>query len=242
MRGSRRVLGGEAPPDRVAALVIGARGAAAEQAGGAGGVRHRRDRVDGVRDAGDLGRVGAGRGDGRARLPGADLDRGHRAPGDRDRELPPDALRVSERRRLVHREPREPRDGRFARRGRIVDGRLHAHRGGVDRGGSRRHHLGGAVAARRRGRARTHPARTHRGREPARGPRVGPAVRSADVHVHRDDDAARRRRAVPGRDRLARPASRRPARRWRTSREARRCSPARPRSCCCARSRPARSR
>ena len=53
--------------------------------------------------------------------------------------------RLSQRRRLLHREPREPRHGRLAPRGGIVDGRLHAHRCGVDRGRRRRDHLGDPV-------------------------------------------------------------------------------------------------
>ena len=93
----------------------------------------------------------------------------------------------------------------------VADGRLHAHGGGVDRGRRRRDHVGGRQ-----------PLRGHevelclvllaliavanlRGRA-----RVGAAVRAADVHLHRDDDAARRRGTDRGRDRVARPAPDRP--------------------------------
>ena len=51
-------------------------------------------------------------------------------------------------------------------------------------------------------------ARTDRGGEPARGARVGPALRAADVPVHRDDDVARRVGPAPRRARRPRAAPR----------------------------------
>ena len=190
VRGSCRVLGAEAAADRIAARIGGAGGAASAQARGAGRLRDGCDRVDCVCVAGDPGRAGAGRGDGGARLPRADLAGRDRVVGDRDRELSPDAVRLSERRRFVHREPREPRYGNVARRGGGADGRLHADGVGVDRGRRRGDHVGDRAAARTRGRALARLARADRRGEPARRPGVGPTVRAADLPLHRDDEPA----------------------------------------------------
>src|SRR4029453_7078069 len=101
----------------------------------------RRDRVDRLRDPGDPGGAGPGGGHGRARIPGADLPARRGAAGHRGPELPADAVRVSERRRLVHREPREPRDEPVARGRRVLAGRLHPDGLGVGRSRRRRDHL-----------------------------------------------------------------------------------------------------
>ena len=53
---------------------------------------------------------------------------------DRDRLVPAGDLRLPERRRRVRREQGEHRRDRVARRGRVADGRLRAHRRGVDLG------------------------------------------------------------------------------------------------------------
>ena len=98
-----------------------------------------------------------------------DLDR-RRAPArDRRDVVPADDLRLPEWRRLVRRQPREPRREPVARRGRVVARRLHPDRRGVDLGRCRRHHLDPAVRRARRpprrARARADPA--HHAREPA---------------------------------------------------------------------------
>ena len=60
---------------------------------------------------------------------------------DRRHVVPPDDLRLPERRRLLRRQPREPRREPVARRRRVAARRLHPHRRGVDLGRRRRHRL-----------------------------------------------------------------------------------------------------
>ena len=55
--------------------------------------------------------------------------------------VPADDLRLPERRRLLHRQPREPRREPVARRRRVAARRLHPHRRGVGLLRRRRHHL-----------------------------------------------------------------------------------------------------
>ena len=123
----------------------------------------------------------------RARALEARADRDHGRDPARDRRdvVPPDDLRLSERRRLLHRQPREPRRDAVARRGRVAARRLHPHGGGVDLGRRRRHHLDPAVRepreAPRRGLLRDHPL--HHARQPARHQGVGPPVRVPDVRA-----------------------------------------------------------
>ena len=119
---------------------------------------------------------------------GPDLDRGRGPARDRRDVVPPDDLRLSERRRLVHRQPREPRREPVARRGRVAARRLHPHGRGVDLGRRRRDHLDPAV----RGRSTKHRVAlclaiivVHHAREPARHQGVGPPVRVPDVPLHR---------------------------------------------------------
>ena len=57
---------------------------------------------------------------------------------DRRHVVPPDDLRLPERRRQLHRESREPRRDPVARRRRVAARRLHPHRCGVDLGRCRR--------------------------------------------------------------------------------------------------------
>ena len=110
----------------------------------AGGVLVGRHLVDGVRDRGDPVRhwpsaARASPSGSRSSCPIAIVV----ADPARDRRhvVPPDDLRLPERRRLLHREPREPRRVPVARRRRLAAGRLHPHRRGVDLGRRRRHHL-----------------------------------------------------------------------------------------------------
>ena len=70
--------------------------------------------------------------------------------GDRYGELSPDALCLPERRRLVHRELREPRYRRRADGSGIADGRLHAHRIRIDCGRRGCDHFGCRSATRPR--------------------------------------------------------------------------------------------
>ena len=92
---------------------------------------------------------------------GPDRDRGRAPARDRRDVVPPDDLRLPERRRLVHRQPREPRREPVARRGRVAARRLHPHRRGVDLGRRRRDHLDPAVRGPRRASRRARP-RAHR--------------------------------------------------------------------------------
>ena len=103
----------------------------------------RRHLVDRLRHRGDPlrhrgGGVEPGAGAVQARPHG---DRGGRPAGHRRRVLPPDDLRLPERRRLLHRQPREPRRVPVAGGRRVAARRLHPHRGGVDLGRRGRHHL-----------------------------------------------------------------------------------------------------
>ena len=127
----------------------------------------------------------------------ADRARGRRAADPRHDVVPPDDLRLPERRRLLHREPREPRREPVARRGRVADGRLHPHRRGVGVGRRRGHHLDPAVRrareASRRGVSRDHPA--HHARQPARDQGVGPDLRVPHLRVHLHSHRARVLRA-----------------------------------------------
>ena len=117
---------------------------------------------------------------------------------DRRHVLPPDDLRLSEGRRRVRRQPREPRRVAVTRRRRLDPRRLHPHRGGVGVGGCRRHHLDPAVprhrrAASGRGRARDHPV--DQPREPARHQGVRAPLRDPDLRLHRRRGRAHHARA-----------------------------------------------
>ena len=198
--GSRR-RGGvqrvEAPADRAPAVDTRVRAPAPAEAARPGGLLHGRDRVDRLRDPGDPRRARAGRGDGGPRLPGADLALRRGAPGDRGRELPPDALRLPERRRRVHREPREPGHESGPGGGGVVAGRLHVDGLGVGRRRGRRDHLRHLAPPRLRGGARDRADHDHHAREPARCQGVRPSVRAADVPLPGDHDVARGLGAVP---------------------------------------------
>ena len=128
-----------------------------------------------------------------------DRYRGCRPPRDRRHVVPPDDLRLPERWRQLRGEPREPRREPVARRRRVTARRLHPHRRGVDLGRCRRHRvdtrvprLGKAPSA-----ARARADRFHQRRQLARDQGVGPALRSAHLHLHREPFRARPLRAVP---------------------------------------------
>ena len=110
---------------------------------------------------------------------GADRAGDHRAAGHRRHLLPPDDPRLSERRRLLHRRPRQPRDGARAwwRRRRCWS--TTCSRWPCQRGGRRgRDHLGRSRAARRtRSRSASCCVAAHRPGQPARRARVGPHLR-----------------------------------------------------------------
>ena len=106
------------------------------------------------------------------------------AARDRRHVVPPDDLRVPERRRFVRREPREPRREPGAGRGRVAARRLHPHGRGVGVGRRRARsssipQFDGLDEAPRRAVPRDHPA--HHAREPARHQGVGPHLRVPDV-------------------------------------------------------------
>ena len=176
---------------RAASRDVGAGAPTAHQDGRARGLLLGRDLLDRLRDGGDPLRHRGGYGDeppARPRPPRPDRHRG-RAP-DRDRRhfLPPDDLRLSEGRRRVRRQPREPRRVAVTRRRRLDPRRLHPHRGGVGVGGCRRHHLDPAVprhrrAASGRGRARDHPV--DQPGEPARHQGVRAPLRDPHLRLHR---------------------------------------------------------
>ena len=177
-----------------------------------------RDRGGARRAGRDLARV--------ARADRADLG-GHRGAAGRRRALvPPDDLRLPERRRLVRRGQGEPRPAGGARRRGLAAHRLRAHRGRLDRLGRARGHLGGAGALVARGRAEPGRARRARARQPARRARVGLRLRAADVRLHaRDRRHDRRRLRARDGQRLAdgaraRPGARRARRQRRPGRPA----------------------
>src|SRR5256886_12935463 len=189
--GARRRRGlqrGQAAADRAPVVVTRVRAATPPEAAGAGRLLDGRDRIDRVRDPGDPGGAGAGGGHGRARGPGADLAARRGAARARGPELPADVVRLSERRRLLHREPRDPRDEPVARGRGVAAGRLHADGLGVGCSRGCRDHFGDRSVAWSRGRARDGADRHHRHREPARRQRIGPAVRATDLCVRVDDD------------------------------------------------------
>ncbi len=107
----------------------------------------RRDLVDRVRDRRDPLRHRGRAVEPRARSVEArpDRDRGRAPARDRRHVVPPDDLRVSERRRLLHRQPREPRRDAVARRRCFIARRLHPDGGGVDLRRCRRDHLDSPV-------------------------------------------------------------------------------------------------
>ena len=74
-----------------------------------------------------------------------DRYRGCRPPRDRRHVVPPDDLRLPERRRQLRGEPREPRREPVAHRRRVTARRLHPHRRGVDLGRRRRHRVDSRV-------------------------------------------------------------------------------------------------
>src|SRR5919197_5140598 len=103
------------------------------QVAGVAGLLLGRDLLERVRDPGD----DAGprdRGGRRPRVPGPDRAGDRRPPGDRGDLVPADGLRLSERRRLVHRGPREPRDPARADGGGRTPERLHPHGRRLGRG------------------------------------------------------------------------------------------------------------
>ena len=165
------------------------------------GVLVRRHLLHRVRDRGDpLRRRGRGfEPCARAEHADPDRDRGRHPADDRHHVVPPDDLRVPERRRQLRRQSREPRREPFARRGRVTARRLHPHRGGVDLCRRRRHRVDPRVPGSREAprRARPGPDPRHQPRQPARHQGVGPHLRGAHVHLHRGARRARELRAVP---------------------------------------------
>ena len=186
---------------RAATSFVRAGAPATQQDRRARGVLVGRDLFDGVRDRRDPVRDCRRRDHqppARPRRPRAHRDRGRAPHRDRRHLLPADDLRLSERRRGVRREPREPRRTAVAGRRGVDPRRLHPHGRGLRVGRRRRHHLDPAVPRHRdppsrRGRARPHPA-DQRG-EPARHQGVGSHLRDPDVRLHRRGRRPRRHRA-----------------------------------------------
>ena len=118
---------------------------------------------------------------------------------DRRHVVPPDDLRVPERRRLLHRQPREPRREPVAGRGRVAARRLHPHGRGVDLGRrrARSSSIPQFAGARRSSASLLCLAiiAAHHAREPARHQGVGPHLRVPDVPLHRHAHRARVPRA-----------------------------------------------
>ena len=159
------------------------------------GLLVRRDLVDRVRDRGDPLRHRGRRVEPRARPrhARADRDRGRGPARDRRHVVPPDDLRLPERRRQLRRQPREPRREPVARRGRVAARRLHPHGRGVDLGRRRRDHLDPRVpraSPDHRVALGLVPHRVHHAREPARRQGVGPALRGPDLRLHRHRSTA----------------------------------------------------
>ena len=129
-----------------------------------------------------------------------DRDRGRGPADDRHHVVPPDDLRLPERRRQLRRQPREPRREPVARRGRVAARRLHPHRRGVDLRRRRRHRVDPRVPGSRRSTASLlglDPDPRHQPRQPARHQGVGPHLRGAHLHLHRDPRRAGELRALP---------------------------------------------
>ncbi len=153
-----------------------------------------------VRHRGDPPRPRAGRRHGGARLPGPDQPRGRRAARHRRRQLPPDDLRLPERGRVLHREPREPRHRGLARRRVVPPRRLRADRGRVDRRRHRRDRVGRRAPAGPPGGRGRGAHRAGGPGQPARHAGVRAAVRRAHLRVHRRPRGADRvgpRRSSP---------------------------------------------
>ena len=104
---------------------------------------------------------------------------GRRPAGDRRRLLPPDLPRLSERRRRLRGQPREPRRERLADRRLGAADRLRAHGRRLGRRRRRRDHQRGPGAAAARGRAVARLRRRAHGRQPARGQGVRARLRAA---------------------------------------------------------------
>ena len=118
-----------------------------------------------------------------------DRDRGRGPAGDRRHVVPADDLRLPERRRQLRRQPREPRREPVAGRRRVAARRLHPHRRGVDLRRRRRHHVDPRVPRPRRSTASRSGSvliLAHQPRQPARHQGVGPHLRGAHLHLHRD--------------------------------------------------------
>ena len=121
------------------------------------------------------------------------------AAGHRRHQLPPDDLRLPERRRLLRRVAGEPRDDAGARGRLVAARRLRPHRGRVDLGRRRRHHLGVRRAAPVPRRDLPRLPRPHDAGQPARPEGVGAALRRPDLPLRLLAARPDRCRALPGR-------------------------------------------
>ncbi len=180
-RGLSRPRNPSSPPRRAASQRPTRRDAAAQAAGDAGLllgpalIGRLRDRADPPRARSRRPRAPAPDAVGRGRR--------RRAACDRRRLLPPDLPRLSERRRRLRGQPRQPRRERLPDRGLGAADRLRAHGGGLGRRRSRRDHERGARACPVRGRVVARLRRRPRGGEPARGQGVRARLRPADLRL-----------------------------------------------------------
>ena len=120
--------------------------------------------------------------------------------GHRRSVLPPDAVRLPQRRRLLHRQPGEPGRVPVAGGRGVAARRLRAHRGRVHLRRRGRHRLAARLPGpgEQTGRPRPGPDHLHHRAQPAGHQGVGHGLRLPHLHLHRQPDAARRLRPHPG--------------------------------------------
>src|SRR5216117_1369670 len=184
MRGRREIHAAEACARRPADAAGPGPPRAAAQAGRARRLLLRRALVRRLRDGRDPPHPRAGR-DRRAALLGPDRAGHHRAARDRHGLLPADDPRLSQRRRLLHRRPGQPRDGGGAGGGGRAARRLRADRLGVGRRGRGGRDVGVARPGAPQGGDRRRVRGRHRARQHPRRARVGAHLRRPDLFLHR---------------------------------------------------------
>jgi hypothetical protein len=162
---------------------------------GAAGLLIRRHVLGCLRDRGDDAHPRRGRA-GQLQIRPRAVGRGGRLARDRHVQLPPDDPGLSQRRRQLHRGPREPGRDRRARRCRIASHGLR-----TDGVGERIGRDSSDLLRHPRPQADNGPAhrlldpRGHGG-QPARPPRQRHAIRQPHLHIHRLDAAPHRRRSA----------------------------------------------